>query len=123
MHGLLLSGFLIVLRYDNGSANFRPCGGWRPYLQARLTQVYPLFAGLLRENSWFRRLLSSRAMQALGRSSYALYLLPAGPLSFWVYERLPDYLPLRLLAVQLVSYLAYRFVEEPLTQWLRPRPG
>jgi peptidoglycan/LPS O-acetylase OafA/YrhL len=80
-----------------------------------------LFAGLLSENTGLSRLLSHRWFQVLGRSSYAFYLLHAGPLSFWVYERLPDSLFLRLLAVQLVSYLVYRFVEEPLTHWLRPR--
>ena len=81
-----------------------------------------LFAGLMKEDTFFRKLLSHRWFQILGRSSYAFYLLHAGPLSFWVYERLPASFLLRLLAVQLVSYLAYRFVEEPLTQWLRPRP-
>ncbi|MDO7876680.1 acyltransferase [Hymenobacter sp. ASUV-10] len=78
------------------------------------------FAGLLSENTTLRRLLSSRIIQHLGRNSYAFYLLHAGPLSFWVYERLPDSWPLRLLAVQVVSLVMYRLVEEPLGRWLRP---
>ena len=48
LHGLplllLLSGFLIALRYDDGSSGFRPRGGWRTYLQTRLARIYPLFA-------------------------------------------------------------------------------
>lgn len=81
----------------------------------------PLLVGLLNEATLLRRLLSSALFQQLGFSSYALYLLHAGPLSFWVYERLPNYWPLRLLALQLVSYGLYRAVEEPMGQWLRPK--
>lgn len=78
-----------------------------------------LFAGLLSERSWFRQLLSGRLFQHLGRSSYAFYLLHAGPLAFWVYEALPSFWPLQLLAVQLVAYVVYRLVEEPAGRWLR----
>jgi peptidoglycan/LPS O-acetylase OafA/YrhL len=80
-----------------------------------------LFAGLLSEDSGLRRLLSSRLFQHLGRSSYAFYLLHAYPLSYWVYERLPDFWPLRLLVVQALAYAAYRLVEKPLHGWLRAR--
>ncbi|MFC7669223.1 acyltransferase family protein [Hymenobacter humi] len=41
---LLLSGFLIALRYDTGTGSFRPRGGWRRYLQSRLARIYPLYA-------------------------------------------------------------------------------
>ena len=78
-----------------------------------------LFAGLLSEHSWFRQLLSGSPFQHLGRSSYAFYLLHAGPLAFWVYERLPGFWPLQLVAVQAVAYVVYRFVEEPAGRWLR----
>jgi len=80
-----------------------------------------LFAGLLSEQSWLRQLLSGHLFQHLGRSSYAFYLLHAGPLAFWVYEWLPGFWLLRLAVVQLVSYAVYRMVEEPLGRWLRPR--
>ena len=79
------------------------------------------FAGLLSEHSWFRQLLSGNLFQKLGRSSYAFYLLHAGPLAFWVYERLPGFWPLQLLAVQVVSYVVYKLVEEPAGQLLRPK--
>jgi peptidoglycan/LPS O-acetylase OafA/YrhL len=79
------------------------------------------FAGLLSESTKLRQLLSSNPMQHLGRSSYAFYLLHAGPLSFWVYERLPDFWPLRLLAVQAVSWAVYQLLEKPLGRWLRLR--
>ncbi|GAA4369147.1 hypothetical protein GCM10023185_42510 [Hymenobacter saemangeumensis] len=78
-----------------------------------------LFAGLLRETTWLRQLLSTRLFQHLGRSSYAFYLCHAYPLAYWVYERLPDFWPLRLLAVQVVAYGLYKLVEEPLGEWLR----
>ena len=80
-----------------------------------------LLVGLLTEASWLRWALSSPLFQQLGYSSYALYLLHAGPLSFWVYERLPDYWPLRLLALQVASYGLYKLVEEPAGRWLRAR--
>ena len=79
-----------------------------------------LLAGLLSETTWPRRLLSSRWFEHLGRSSYAFYLLHAGPLSFWIYERLLDGWLLRLLVVQAVSYVVYQVVEEPLVRWFRP---
>ena len=81
------------------------------------------FAGLLSEHSWFRQLLSGRLFQKLGRSSYAFYLLHAGPLAFWLYDWLPGFWLVKLLAVQAVSYGVYRLVEEPLGQWLRPNKG
>ena len=80
-----------------------------------------LFTGLLSEQSWFRRLLSSSLFQHLGRSSYAFYLLHAGPLAFWVYEWLPGFWLLQIVAVQVVAYVVYRLVEEPLGRWLRPK--
>ena len=80
-----------------------------------------LLVGLLSEASWLRRVLSSPLFQQLGYSSYALYLLHAGPLSFWIYERLPAFWPLQLAAAQLVSYGLYQFIEEPVGRWLRPK--
>ena len=79
------------------------------------------FAGLLSEHSWFRQLLSGSLFQKLGRSSYAFYLLHAGPLAFWVYEWLPGFWVLQLLAVQAGSYVVYRLVEEPVSSSLRPK--
>ncbi len=79
-----------------------------------------LFAGLLSEQSWFQQLLSGQLFQHLGRSSYAFYLLHAGPLAFWVYERLPAFWLVQLAAVQAVAYGVYRLVEEPAGKWLRP---
>ncbi|SFP99220.1 acyltransferase family protein [Hymenobacter arizonensis] len=79
-----------------------------------------LFAGLLSEHSKFRQLLSGKLFQKLGLSSYSFYLIHAGPLSFWVYESLPGFWLLQLLAVQLVSYGLYKLVEIPLSKWLKP---
>jgi peptidoglycan/LPS O-acetylase OafA/YrhL len=78
-----------------------------------------LFAGLLSEQTWLRKVLSGPLFQHLGRSSYAFYLVHAYPLSFWVYEWLPDSWLLRLLVVQVLAYGLYRVVEAPLGNWLR----
>ncbi|WP_426061422.1 acyltransferase family protein [Hymenobacter sp. B1770] len=80
-----------------------------------------LFAGLLSEYSWFRQLLSGNLFQKLGRSSYSFYLLHAGPLSFWVYERLPNFWLLQLLAVQIASYILYVMLELPVYSLLKPQ--
>ncbi|OGX88552.1 acyltransferase family protein [Hymenobacter glacialis] len=80
-----------------------------------------LFAGLLSEVSWFRQLLSSSLFQKLGRSSYAFYLLHAGPLAFWVYDWLPGLWLLQLAAVQASSYGLYIALERPVHNILKPR--
>ncbi|WP_081867940.1 acyltransferase family protein [Hymenobacter sp. IS2118] len=79
-----------------------------------------LFAGLLSENSGFRKLLSGGLFQKMGRSSYAFYLLHAGPLSFWVYDWLPGLWWVQLVAVQVVSYIIYRVIDLPAIRLFYP---
>lgn len=79
-----------------------------------------LLAGLIRERTVLGRLLAQPILQALGRSSYAFYLIHVGIL--------PKLLQKTGLAdagwalfgwLMLIAYGLYEWVENPLNRWLR----
>ena len=74
-----------------------------------------LMAGLIAENSFLRRFLSSSLLQTLGKSSYAFYLLHLGVLGiFYKWLGWVGY----FLFITLVSWLAYRGLEKPVSDFL-----
>lgn len=77
--------------------------------------------GLLAPTSRTNRLLSHSFVQALGRSSYAFYLLHIGVVARSMQKAgvTNDWLLFGLLV--LIAYGAYTLVEKPLHQWLRFR--
>ncbi len=81
--------------------------------------VVILFQGLLTEKTGLMRWLSSPVAQALGVSSYAFYLIHNGlfnKLLTTVSGPIPGVLLLLLIGI---SYILYRFIEQPLQHYLR----
>jgi peptidoglycan/LPS O-acetylase OafA/YrhL len=76
------------------------------------------FYGLLTERSWLRSLLETKLFDVLGKSSYAFYLVHLGVLSTVVY-RYSSSIALHFAVALAVSYLFWRFIEEPVNHWLR----
>ncbi|WP_170172700.1 acyltransferase family protein [Hymenobacter rigui] len=80
------------------------------------------FAGLLTEETWLRRLLSTRLLQVLGRSSYVFYLIHMGVLHDWLSAHITPNTGILFLMLNLLAILLHYGVEEPLNRWLRPVP-
>jgi peptidoglycan/LPS O-acetylase OafA/YrhL len=73
-------------------------------------------AGLLREQTKLKRLLETRVAQALGKSSYAFYLLHNGLLRLLFGQFMLNSVIL-FLAVLVLSLAAFYLVEEPLHRY------
>ena len=104
-----------------------------------------LYYGLIIENSWLQKFLSSPTMQLLGKSSYIFYLIHIGVIANflknisrntidllfnwfdnhgleWVPEKLNDsilYIALVFVLLNLVSIVLYKLMEEPLNVAIR----
>ncbi len=79
-----------------------------------------LMAGLILERSLLRRFLASRALQELGKSSYAFYLLHLGVLGvLFKWLGWAGY----FLFITVVSGLVYRWVERPIMAFLKASPS
>ena len=83
-----------------------------------LLGIGPLLWGLAREDTWLSRLLSSRPLLLLGKSSYVFYLLHMGVLQHLLHNWLQSNV-LAVLVLYGVSIVLYWLVEEPLNHWLR----
>ncbi|MGY3090014.1 peptidoglycan/LPS O-acetylase OafA/YrhL [Hymenobacter sp. UYAg731] len=96
----------------------QPAGMFLNNVLLPLLGIGPLLWGLAREDTWLSRLLSSRPLLLLGKSSYVFYLLHMGVLQRLLHAWLQSDV-LTVLALYAVSMVLYRLVEEPLNHWLR----
>jgi peptidoglycan/LPS O-acetylase OafA/YrhL len=123
--GLMMLGIcLTALAYFSGETFsygvFHPMGIWINNLLLPLTAVAVLFYGLLRENTWFSRFLSTPTMELLGKSSYIFYLIHMGIISNGLLS-ISDNLIFHFIALNLVSILLFKFFEDPLNHYIRQK--
>ena len=71
------------------------------------------YYGLLVEQTWIKRLLSTNWMILLGKSSYAFYLLHIGMIAEVIYFHVTANILLLYILLQLLSILAYKAFEKP----------
>ncbi|MFC7669631.1 acyltransferase family protein [Hymenobacter humi] len=83
--------------------------------------VAVLFAGLVLERTWLRRLLETKLFDQLGKSSYIFYLIHVGIIDQGFRAYLSGNVWVRLLGYILVSFALYKLVEHPLFNLLRSR--
>jgi peptidoglycan/LPS O-acetylase OafA/YrhL len=81
--------------------------------------IASLLWGIIHERTWLQRLLQSRLLTLLGKSSYAFYLihLGVGDTLFCIF--VSDNWVVRLVAYVLISIGLYSWVERPLHKRLR----
>ncbi len=109
-----------------------PRGADHPWGAVLIFTLFPVcvaiwFYGLLRESSALARLLGSRLLVLLGRSSYCFYLIHLGVVQQWVDHRiLEPWLSnhaLRVLglflAINLLAVALFRGVEHPLNEFFK----
>ncbi len=75
------------------------------------------YLGLIQDQSWLRRLLSTRVLQLLGKSSYAFYLIHLGFISQYFAPKLSGVW--FFLALVGTAIVLFKVVEEPLNHLLR----
>jgi peptidoglycan/LPS O-acetylase OafA/YrhL len=78
-----------------------------------------LFWGLMHERTWLQRLLSTKVFEVLGRSSYTLYLIHFGTFTGIIHSYITRNFFLVVLIVQVTAILAWKYIEEPLNQYIK----
>lgn len=80
----------------------------------------PFFIGILKENTIFSKILSTKIFQLLGKSSYAFYLIHLGLIQVILAKIFPNQI-IVFLALNIVSILLYLTVEKPLNDFIRKK--
>ncbi len=97
LHGLLINNFLL------------------PF------SIYLLLRGLLVERTYFSALLATPAVELMGRSSYAFYLLHAGIFAEFLLKFSKGNIFFQFLLVQILSIAAFRLFEQPVNMFMKRR--
>jgi peptidoglycan/LPS O-acetylase OafA/YrhL len=77
------------------------------------------FHGLVREQSIIKSLLGSKPFQLMGKASYMFYLIHVGVIGFWLHNLAFGNLFLLFLGLSAVSIILWKYLEEPLNQYIR----
>jgi peptidoglycan/LPS O-acetylase OafA/YrhL len=82
--------------------------------------VAALFWGLLTEKTFLRTFLETPLMELLGKSSYVFYLIHFGVISTFLHGYFSEraLLPM-FIALNIVSVILFKYIEEPLNHWIR----
>lgn len=115
---------IYLLSRVKGSQDFgirQPAGQFINNLVLPLLGILPLFYGLITEHTWLRRLLSSKVMVLLGKSSYVFYLIHVGFIMGLVHKVATHNLLLNFVCLNLIAIALFKHVEEPLNLAIRRR--
>lgn len=77
------------------------------------------FYGLIIENTYLKKLLSSKFLILLGKSSYALYLVHWGMLSYLINRFIGNNIIVEIIITYVISILLWRYIEEPANKYIR----
>jgi peptidoglycan/LPS O-acetylase OafA/YrhL len=81
------------------------------------------YLGLLQDDSYLKRILSTSLLQLLGKASYAFYLIHLGFIATYLTSRNITGVWF-FLALDGIAIALFKLVEEPINHWLRARgPG
>jgi peptidoglycan/LPS O-acetylase OafA/YrhL len=81
------------------------------------------YLGLLQDDSYLKRVLSTSLLQLLGKASYAFYLIHLGFIATYLASRNITGVWF-FLALNVIAIALFKLVEEPINHWLRSRgPG
>jgi peptidoglycan/LPS O-acetylase OafA/YrhL len=80
--------------------------------------IAPLFYGLITENTFFSKVLSSRILILLGKSSYVFYLIHLG-FVINILNKLNQNIIFIFIALNLISIFIYQFIEKPMNKKIR----
>jgi peptidoglycan/LPS O-acetylase OafA/YrhL len=78
-----------------------------------------LFGYLITQRSAITDILSSKALQLLGKSSYAFYLIHVGIIQVWLSEKVSDNTIILFVIINVVAIALYYSIERPMLRVLR----
>ncbi len=81
--------------------------------------IVPLIYGLIFEKTFLQKMLSTRLFVVMGQSSYIFYLIHKGFISIFIDKHITSNLFLLFAILNLVSYLLFKYIEEPLNIKIR----
>lgn len=84
--------------------------------------IAPLLYGLIFEDSIAKKILSSKWMVLLGKSSYIFYLIHKGFISIFINEIWSNKLFIFVI-LNILSVILFNFIEEPANIWIRKKYG
>ena len=117
--GIIISiYFLSTLKIENSAGSTSLLGNLLNTLFLPLFGFAPLFYGLIKEKTWFSRMLSNDTFVLLGKSSYVFYLIHIGVFVF-LFEKITTNSFILFLMLNLTAVLLYHYLEKPLNDYFR----
>ena len=83
--------------------------------------IAPLIWGLIFEDTFIKRFLSSKQMVLLGKSSYIFYLIHKGFIPMLIYDYMAENVLLIFVLLNILSIIMFNYLEEPLNLWIRKK--
>ena len=83
--------------------------------------IVPLLYGLIFENTFIQKILSSKLMVLLGKSSYIFYLIHKGFISIYFNDYISNNKLLLFLFLNILSILMFHYLEEPFNLYIRKK--
>lgn len=83
--------------------------------------IAPLIWGLIFENTFIKRYLSTKHMVLLGKSSYIFYLIHKGFIPMLIYDYIAENVLLIFVLLNILSIIMFKYLEEPLNLWIRKK--
>ncbi|QDP85532.1 acyltransferase [Chryseobacterium sp. SNU WT5] len=83
--------------------------------------IAPLIWGLIFEDTFIKRFLSSKLMVLLGKSSYIFYLIHKGFIPMLIYDYIAENVLLIFVLLNILSIIMFKYLEEPLNLWIRKK--
>ncbi|HEY5826156.1 MAG TPA: acyltransferase [Cyclobacteriaceae bacterium] len=119
--GILLIISLLTLLGENGNSGLEhPTGVLLNNFILPLA-IATFIYGLIKENTWIQKILSSDLASLLGKSSYAFYLIHAGIFFSAIYHYVTQNVFLIFVLLLLTAMALYYFVEKPLNERWKSR--
>jgi len=80
-----------------------------------------LFLGLLKEQTFFHNILSSKIFVLLGKSSYIFYLIHLGVIEYFIQKNITSNIYLIFILINIISIILFKTIEEPLNNLIRKK--
>jgi peptidoglycan/LPS O-acetylase OafA/YrhL len=113
---------MTVLRGSHEYGIQHPLGKVINSLVLPLAGISLFFYGLLTEQTFISKILGGKFFVLIGKSSYVFYLIHIGIIASFIQKIIPNAIVI-FFAINLISILLYKYVEEPLSRIVRTRLG
>lgn len=85
--------------------------------------IAPLVWGLIEEKTFIQKLLSTRIMVLLGKSSYIFYLIHKGFIPVFINDHIIDNKLILFILLNIISIVLFKYLEEPMNHFIRKKFG